>query len=83
MRHNNLVILAGVMVALVLAGCASSPERELSQKPAYYAVLPNGHDPLNPDRLSPLYDPTTSGIEEGFSRYLERKHGRALNLLSL
>ncbi len=83
MRHNNLGILAGVMAALLLAGCASVPERELSLKPAYYAILPNGHDPLNPDRLSPLYDPATSGIEEGFLRYLERVHGRPLNLLSL
>jgi hypothetical protein len=30
-----------------------------------------------------VYDPTTSGIEEGFTRYLERKHGRALNFLTL
>ena len=83
MRHPNLVILAGVMVALVLAGCVSAPERELSQKPASYAGLPNGHDPLNPDRLSPLYDPNDSPLVEGFTRYLERKHGRAINQLSL
>ena len=83
MRHNNLGILAAVMVALLLAGCASVPERELSLEPAYYAVLPNGHDPLNPDRLSPHYDSATSGIEEGFLRYLERVHGRPLNGLTL
>ncbi len=83
MRHNNLGILAGVMAALLLAGCASVPERELSLKPAYYAVLPNGHDPLNPDRLSSVYDPATSGVEEGFLRYLERVHGRPLNILTL
>jgi hypothetical protein len=72
------------MVALVLAGCASAPERELSQKPASYAALPNGHDPLNPDRLSPLYDPIeVSALKIGFTRYLERKHGRALNQISL
>ncbi len=83
MRHNNLVILAGVMVALVLAGCTSAPEREISLTPPSYAALPNVHDPLNPDRLSPLFDPTTSGIEEGFGRFLERKRGHALNMLSL
>jgi len=83
MRHPNLVILAGVMVALLLAGCVSAPEREISQNPPSYATLPNGHDPLNPAQLSPVYDPSTSGIEEGFTRYLERKHGRALNFLSL
>ncbi len=84
MRHNNLVILAGVMVALVLAGCVSAPDRELSLKPASYAGLPNGHDPLNPDQISPLYDASTiSALKDGFTRYLERKHGRALNQLSL
>lgn len=83
MRHNNLVILAGVMVALLMAGCVSAPERELSQTPAFYAALPNGHDPLSPDRFSPLVDPNDSPLEEGFTRYLERKLGRALNQLSL
>ncbi len=83
MRHKILLILAGLIVALVLTGCASAPERELSQEPAYYAVLPNGHDPLDPDRLSPLYESATSGIEETFTRYLERVHGRPLNFLSL
>ena len=83
MRHNNLVILAGVMVALVLAGCVSAPERELSLKAAFYAGLPNGHDPLNPDQLSPLYGPEAAALKDGFTRYLERKHGRALNQLSL
>jgi len=84
MRHNIRVMLAGVMVALVLAGCVSAPERDLSQKPASYAGLPNGHDPLNPDRISPLYDPNeVSALKDGFTRYLERKHGRALNQLSL
>ena len=56
MRHNNLVMLAGLLVALVLAGCVSAPERELSLKPASYAGLPNGRDPLNPDQISPVYD---------------------------
>jgi hypothetical protein len=72
------------MVALVLAGCVSAPERELSRKPASYAGLPNGHDPLNPDQISPLYDQNTiTALKDGFTRYLERKHGRALNQLSL
>ena len=85
MRHNILVMLTGVMVALVLAGCSSVPERELSLRPASYAALPNGHDPLNPGRLSPTYGSTETALalEEGFTRYLERKHGRALNQLSL
>lgn len=85
MRHSILVMLTGVMVALVVAGCSSVPERELSLRPASYAALPNGHDPLNPDRLSPAYGSTETALalEEGFTRYLERKHGRALNQLSI
>ena len=85
MRHKSLVMLVGFMVALVLAGCASAPERELSLKPASYAGLPSGYDPLNPDRLSALYDSTDTAhaFKEGFTRYLERVHGRALNQLSL
>jgi hypothetical protein len=38
---------------------------------------------MNPERLSPLYDSAASGLEEGFLRYLERVHGRPLNMLSL
>ena len=83
MRSKDVAILTGVVVALLVVGCASPPERELSLKAPSYATLPNGHDPLNPDQLSPLYDPATSGIEENFTRYLEGKRGRALNLLSL
>ena len=42
MRHGGLIFLAGVVGALLLAGCASPPERVLSQKPPTYATLPNG-----------------------------------------
>jgi len=85
MRHSILVMLTVVMVALVVAGCSSVPERQLSLKPASYAALPNGHDPLNPDRISPAYGSTETALalEEGFTRYLEHKHGRALNQLSI
>jgi hypothetical protein len=55
----------------------------LSLKAPLYAALPNGHDPLNPDKLSPIYAALTSGSGESFIRYLERKRGRALNVLSL
>ena len=48
-----------------------------------YAALPNGHDPLNPDQLSPMYVAATSGVEGNLARHLERKRGHALNLLSL
>ena len=83
MRHRKLVILAAVVAAVLLAGCASAPERVLSHKAPTYAALPNGHDPLNPDKLSPVYAALTSGSGESFIRYLERKRGHALNILSL
>ncbi len=84
MRNHNLAILAGIaVVALLLAGCTSAPEREVSLKPPSYATLPNGHDPFNPDQPSPLFSAGTSGIEEGVTRYYERKRGHPLNVLTL
>ena len=71
------------MVALLLAGCASPPERALSEKAPSYVTLPNGYDPLNPNQLSPVYAALTSGSGENFIRRLERKRGHALNVLSL
>ena len=82
MRHKKLIVFAGVVAALLLAGCASPPERVLSQKAPAYAALPNGHDPLNPDKLSPLYVSAAAG-EQNVIRLLERKRGRPLNILSL
>jgi hypothetical protein len=82
MRHNKLMILAGVVIALLLAGCASPPERVLSRKAPAYAALPNGYDPLDPGKISPMYVAIAAG-GGNFVRLLERKRGRALNLLSL
>jgi hypothetical protein len=82
MRHRKLIIFLGVVAVLLLAGCASAPERELSQTAPKYAMLPNGHAPLNPDQLSPLYAAAAGG-DANIIRQLERKHGRALNILSL
>jgi Patatin-like phospholipase len=82
LRHKKLIVFAGVVAALLLAGCASTPERALSQKAPAYAMLPNGHDPLNPERLSPIYAGAAGG-EGNFIRQLERRRGRALNILSL
>ena len=82
MRHRKLIIFAGVVAALLLAGCASAPERVLSKKAPTYAMLPNGHAPLNPDQLSPLYAAAAGG-EGNAIRQLERKRGHALNVLSL
>src|SRR5215472_3125386 len=82
MAHRQLITLVGVVAVLLVAACATAPERELSKKAPTYAMLPNGHAPLNPDQLSPLYTPAAGGGTNAI-RQLERKHGRALNILSL
>jgi hypothetical protein len=81
-RRQGWTVLAAVLAALLLAGCASPPERVLSQKAPVYAMLPNGMDPLDPQRVSPMFAEAAQG-EPNFVRKLERKLGRALNLLSL
>ena len=81
-RYRNLIIFVGVVAALLLAGCASAPERVLSHKAPAYATLPNGHDPLNPDQLSPLFAAAAGG-DANIVRQLERRRGHALNILSL
>jgi len=84
MRRRTRVFLTGFMLTLTLAGCASTPPpRVLSTKVPTYAALPNGHNPMNPDQVSPMYVATASGAEENVARSMERKHGHALNMLSL
>ena len=82
MRHKKLIAFAGVVAALLLAGCASPPERALSQKASDYASLQNGYDPLNPGQVSPIYAEVVAA-GGNLIRQMERKKGRALNLLSL
>ncbi len=77
MTYRKLSILAGIITGLLLAGCASAPERVLSTKPAEYAGLPDGYDPLNPDQLAPTYASLT-GFDKSLYRHLERKQGHAL-----
>lgn len=83
MKHKKLVVLSGLAALLLLAGCASQPERQLSEKEPAYATLPNGYDPLNPAHLSAIYADAISGPGETVVRYLERRRGHALNILSL
>ena len=87
MRHTQVGVLARVGVSflavLLVASCASSPERTLSEKASSYAILPNGHDPLNPSQLSPIYAAMASGEDKHPVRQLERQRGHALNILSL
>ncbi|MDX1400550.1 MAG: patatin-like phospholipase family protein, partial [Kiloniellales bacterium] len=83
MSSRSFVILAVTAIVLLLAGCASAPERELSKKSPTYAALPNGYDPLHPTQFSSMYAASTDGSGENVIRYLERRHGRPLNVLSL
>ncbi len=83
MTHKNLMILACCLPLLLLAACASSPERGLSSKAPSYATLPNGHEPLDPTQPSPIYAAVTAIPGDNVIRYLERKRGHALNILSI
>ena len=84
MRRKTKVFLTGFVLTLTLAGCASTPpERVLSTKEPSYASLANGHNPMDPSQLSPMYVTTASGADENIARTMERKHGHALNMLSL
>lgn len=77
------MILACCLPLLLLAACASSPERGLSLKAPSYATLPNGHEPLDPTQPSPIYAAVTAIPGDNVIRYLERKRGHALNILSI
>ena len=83
MNNRNPTVVASILVALVLVGCASAPEREISRELAPYATLQNGNDPLNPERPSPHFSAATSGIEKGVIPYYEGKRGHALNVLTI
>ena len=84
MIRKTRVFLAGILVTLTLVGCATTPpERVLSTKAPTYAALPNGHNPMDPDQLSPMYISMASGAEENLAREMERRRGHALNMLSL
>jgi hypothetical protein len=45
-------------------------------------MLPNGNDPLNPDKVAPLYAAAAPGKTNAI-REFERRRGHALNVLSL
>jgi hypothetical protein len=83
MVHKNLRIFLCFLAVLILAACASVPERRLSLKAPLYATLPNGHEPLDPTQPSPIYAAVTAIPGDNVIRYLERKRGHALNILSL
>lgn len=81
--HKECVVLQSILALLLLTACVSSPPRVLSSIAPAYATLPNGYEPLNPTQLSPTYAAVTAIPGDNVVRYLERKRGHALNLLSL
>ena len=82
-RHKKFVVLQSILALLLLTACASSPPRLLSSIEPSYATLPNGYEPLNPTQLSPIYAAVTAIPGDNIVRYLERKRGHGLNVLSL
>ena len=76
-------IFQGFLALLLLAACASPPERTLSLHAPLYASLPNGYEPLDPTKPSSIYAAVTAVPGDNVIRYLERKRGHALNVLSL
>jgi hypothetical protein len=83
MGLKSFGILQGFFALLLLAACTSPPERTLSLHAPMYATLPNGYEPLTPTQPSSIYAAVTAVPGDNVIRYLERKRGHALNLLSL
>jgi len=73
----------GVFLVLLLVGCSTAPERTLSVEPADFATLPNGNDPLNPEKLHPHIGTDTPAFVEGAIPHFEALRGRALSILQL
>ena len=83
MGPKRFAIFQGLLALLLLAACASPPERTLSLQAPLYATLPNGYEPLDPTKPSSVYAAVTAVPGDNVIRYLERKRGHALNVLSL
>ena len=83
MGLKSFGIFQGFLALSFLAACSSPPERTLSLHAPLYATLPNGYEPLNPAQPSSIYAAVAEVPGDSLVRYLERKHGRALNLVSL
>jgi predicted acylesterase/phospholipase RssA len=76
-------IFQAFLALLLLAACSSPSQRTLSLHAPLYATLPNGYEPLNPTQPSSMFAAVAAVPGDNFIRYLERKRGHALNLLSL
>jgi hypothetical protein len=71
------------LALLLLAACSAPAERKLSLQAPLYATLPNGSNPFKPTEPASIYAQVLSVPGDNLIRYLERKRGHALNLLSL
>jgi hypothetical protein len=80
---RRIGLVQAFLVLSLLGACTSPPHRTLSLHAPQYATLPNGTEPLNPGKLSHLYTSVASVPGDNVIRYLERKRGHALNMLSL
>jgi predicted acylesterase/phospholipase RssA len=83
MGLKSLGTFQAFLAVLLLAACASPPERTLSLHAPLYAALPNGYQPLDPTQPSSMYADVAAIPGDNYIRYLERKSGHALNLLSI
>ena len=83
MKLRAFGLAHGLLVLSLLAGCSAPPERTLSVTAPPYATLPNGYQPLDPTKPSNFYAVIGEVAGDNVIRYLERKRGHALNLLSL
>src|SRR4030095_12749235 len=77
-------IFQAFIALFLLAACSSPPERTLSLHAPLYASLPNGYQPLDTTQPSSMYAAAVAAVHgDNYVRYLERKPGHALNMLSL
>ncbi len=77
---SNMWRIAWTFVAPVsLLGGGSNIERRLSTTAPPYVTLPNGRDPMNPERYSALGQRITKGL----IATLEGELGRPLNILQI
>ncbi|HEY1382254.1 MAG TPA: patatin-like phospholipase family protein [Dongiaceae bacterium] len=83
MGRARIGIFQAFLALLLLAACSSPAERTLSVNAPVYATLPNGYEPLNPSQPSSMFAAVAAVPGDNFTRYLERKRGHALNMLSL
>ena len=67
------------VAAVSLLGGCSNVERRLSTTVPHYATLPNGRDPVNPERNSVMGE----RFSKGLYATLERQFGRPLNILKI